>query len=99
MYTLSDLALLLEYNRVMKDVVMTAPWRDWVSHDAAVSLATAIPPINATIAPALHYQTASWTPTSLQCRGLTFPQYDWVWEEQVTCCGMPNVVFWVHCPP
>jgi hypothetical protein len=82
-YTLSDLALLMNYDLATKDVPMTAPWKDWLGKDVD-RRARATPPLNVTIAPALHYQTASWTPTSLECRGLTFPQYDWVWEQQVT---------------
>ena len=78
-YTLSDSALLFNYHAATQGFVPTPEWDEWLNADGSPPEVTAVPPLNVSIAPALHYQSASWSPSSLDCRGMTFPLYDWVW--------------------
>lgn len=81
MYNLSDSALVKHFTTGPLDSI-TPAWRAWLADDEKPDLGV-VPPLNVSIAPALHYQSSNWNPSSLDCRVVAFPLFDWVWPGQV----------------
>ena len=90
MIALTDSALLRWSDVHGNDTVPLSPaWKAWLDGESPPGQTDQTGPLDFALAPTLVYQSTTWDPSSMHCRNaVAFPQYDWLWEEQVrTACA------------